>query len=88
MIRGQGWRLAVEAETVIRDVQAIERKLTLKFRDGGADHVTLLVADTRRNREAIASAPAAFADLPLRNRQVLRNLEAGRDPGASGLVIL
>ena len=88
MIRGQGWQLAVEAETVIHDVQALERKLTLKFRDGGADHVTLLVADTRRNREAIASAPAAFADLPLRNRQVLRNLEAGRDPGASGLVIL
>lgn len=88
MIRGQGWQLAVEAETVIHDVQALERKLTLKFRDGGADHVALLVADTRRNREAIASAPAAFADLPLRNRQVLRNLEAGRDPGASGLVIL
>ncbi len=88
MIRGPGWQLAVEAETVIHDVQALERKLTLKFRDGGADHVTLLVADTRRNREAIASAPAAFADLPLRNRQVLRNLEAGRDPGASGLVIL
>jgi hypothetical protein len=48
----------------------------------------LLVADTRRNRIAISSAPAAFASLPLRNRHVLNDLEAGRNPGASGLIIL
>lgn len=88
MIGGEDWRLAVEAESVIHDVQALERKLALKARDGGVDHVVLLVADTRRNRTAIAAAPAAFADLPLRNRQVLRDLAAGRDPGRSGLVIL
>jgi hypothetical protein len=88
MIGGSGWRVAVEAETVVHDTQALERKLALKTRDGGVDHVLLLVADTRRNRIAIASAPAAFTGLQLRNRQVLRDLEAGRDPGASGLVIL
>lgn len=88
MIGGEDWRLAVEAESVIHDVQALERKLALKARDGGVDHVVLLVADTRRNRTAIAAAPAAFADLPRGNRQVLRALAAGRDPGKGGLVIL
>jgi hypothetical protein len=88
VIRGRGWRLPVEAETVVTDVQALERKLALKVRDGGADHVLLAVADTRRNRRSLASAPAAFASLPLRSGQVLRRLRDGEDPGASGLVIV
>jgi transcriptional regulator with XRE-family HTH domain len=88
MIRGSGWRLPVEAETVVTDVQALERKLALKVRDGGVTHVLLAVADTRRNRRSLASAPASFASLPLRSGQVLRHLRAGTDPGASGLVIV
>jgi hypothetical protein len=52
------------------------------------DHVILLVADTIRNRRALASAPAAFADLPLRTREILAALRAGREPAASGIVIL
>lgn len=88
VIRGDKWRLAVEAETVLDDLQALERRLALKRRDGAVDHVLLLVADTRRNRRALASAPAAFAELPLRTRAILRALAAGADPGASGIVIL
>lgn len=78
----------MEAETVVTDIQALERKLALKVRDGEADRVILVVADTRRNRRALASAPGAFAGLPLRAGQVLRPLRDGEDPGASGLVIL
>jgi len=88
VIRGPGWRLPVEAETVLDDLQVLERRLALKQRDGAADHVILLVADTRRNRRALAAAPGAFAALPLRTRDVLRALGAGRDPGGSGIVIL
>jgi hypothetical protein len=88
LIRGPDWRLAVEAETVLDDIQALERRLALKRRDGEVDHVILLVADTRRNRRALASATAAFADLPMRTREILAALRDGRDPGASGLVIL
>ena len=88
VIRGAGWHLPVDAETALDDLQALERRLALKQRDGGADHVILLVADTRRNRRALASAPAAFATLPLRTRDVLRALGEGRDPGGSGIVIL
>lgn len=88
MIRGTDWRLPVDAETVLDDIQATERRLALKRRDGGVDHVILLVADTPRNRRALAAAPGAFADLPLRTREVLVALRDGRHPGASGIVIL
>src|SRR4029450_9470554 len=57
------WRLGIEAETVIDDTQALDRKIALKVRDGGVDRVLLLVTDTPRNRRALAAAGAAFADL-------------------------
>jgi len=88
MIRGTDWRLPVEAETALDDIQATERRLTLKRRDGEADHVILLVADTRRNRRALAAAPGAFAELPLRTREILADLARGTHPGGSGIVIL
>lgn len=88
IIGGPGWSVAVEAETVLDDLQALERRLALKRRDGGVDHLILLVADTRRNRRALAAAPGAFADLPLRTRTVLGALARGEDPGAGGIVIL
>lgn len=88
VIRGDGWRIAVEAETVLDDLQAVERRLALKRRDGGIDHVILLVADTRRNRRALTSTPGAFADLPMRTREILGALGRGVHPGGSGMVIL
>jgi transcriptional regulator with XRE-family HTH domain len=88
MIRGADWCLAVEAETVLDDLQALERRLNLKRRDGGVDHVILLVADPRRNRRALASAPAAFTDLRVSPRNVLRALREGRDPGTSAVIVL
>jgi transcriptional regulator with XRE-family HTH domain len=88
LIRGPAWRIGVEAETVLDDVQAVERRLALKARDGEVDRVILLVADTKRNRRAMVAAPAAFGDLPLRTRTILAALRDGRDPGQSGIVIL
>jgi hypothetical protein len=82
------WRAGVEAETVIEDTQALDRKLALKMRDGAVDHLILLVADTPRNRRALAATTAAFADLPLRARELLRSLRAGEEPRASGIVVL
>jgi transcriptional regulator with XRE-family HTH domain len=82
------WRVGVEAETVIADAQALERRVSLKQRDGAVDHVILLVADTPRNRRALAAAPAAFYDFPLDSRQILSALAGCRDPGGSGIVLL
>ena len=88
LAQGRGWRIAVEAETVLADLQALERKLRRKQRDGGMDVLILLVADTRRNRLALASAPASFAEFNRDARATLRALRAGVSPGRSGIVFL
>jgi len=88
VIAGPGWRIAVEAETVLADIQAVERRLELKRRDGGVDHLILLVADTPRNRRARAAASALFAGLTGATRDVLRALRSGRDPGTSATLFL
>jgi hypothetical protein len=87
-IRGAGWGLPVDAETVLDDVQAVERRVTRKQRDGAADHVLVLVADTRRNRRALAAAPAAFGGFSRDARAVLRALRQGRDPGTSAVILV
>lgn len=88
MIRAEDWRLAVEAETVLEDIQAVERRVALKQRDGHLDHVLLLVADTRRNRRALVAAPAAFPGFSRDARGLLRDLGRGVDPGTSAILLL
>ena len=88
VIRGSGWAAPVEAETILDDLQALERRLNLKRRDGGMDHVILVVADTRRNRRALLSAPAAFPGFDRNARHVLRALARGAPPDASAVLIL
>ena len=88
LIKGHGWRLVVEAETVLDDLQALERRLRRKQRDGGVDVLILLVADTRRNRRAIEAAPASFAGFSRDARATLHALRAGIHPGRSAIVLL
>lgn len=87
-IRGDGWVIAVEAETVLDDLQAVERRIALKRRDGRMTDVIVLVAATRRNRRALAAAPNAFPDLSRDARAVLRELALGRCPGIGAIVLL
>jgi transcriptional regulator with XRE-family HTH domain len=89
VVSGPGWNVAVEAETRLTDVQAVTRRLELKRRDGGIDHVILLVADTRANREALRAARKALESaFPLKAATILGALRTGTDPGGSGIVIL
>ena len=88
VIRGDGWTIGVEAETVLDDLQAVERRLGRKQRDGDVDLVILLVAETRRNRAALRASGAAFAGLSRDARVVLMALGAGRRPGSSALLVL
>ena len=48
--------LHTEAETRLYDAQGQLRRIALKARDGGADVLLLVVADTPRNRTAVRSA--------------------------------
>lgn len=88
MILGGMWATAVDAETVLDDLQSVERRVALKQRDSGSPYVILLVSDTRRNRRALRAAPGAFAGYSRDARAVLRALRRGEDPGTSAIVCL
>jgi transcriptional regulator with XRE-family HTH domain len=89
MLRGPSWRYGVEGETGPRDGQALGRRLELKRRDGGVDGIILVLPATRRSREFLAAAgPLLRTNLPLDGRVILKRLEAGLDPGGSGIVLV
>jgi transcriptional regulator with XRE-family HTH domain len=82
-------RGAVEAETRPVDVQALDRRLALKERDGGAEWLILLLADTRHNRALLAGPGSVMgARFRLEGRRALELLGAGVDPGANAIVML
>ena len=79
----------VEAETRLRDLQALERRSLLKLRDSGFDRMILLVSDTPHNRGVLDLHRASLrASFPLDTRAVLAALRQGRAPSASGIVVL
>ena len=79
----------VEAEARLSDVQALERRVALKRRDGHVDVLILLVSDTAHNRAVLGMHREAFRDsFPLDTRQVMASIGAGRTPSASGIVVL
>ena len=87
VISGPGWSMPVEAETRIRDVQALLRKLALKQRDAGADQILLLLADTRHNRSVLRLYADEFAAFPADRRAARAALASGRSPGTSCLLL-
>jgi hypothetical protein len=89
IIEGPGWWRPVEAETRLRDLQALQRRLRLKCRDAGVSAVILLVADTRHNRQVLRTNADALAELcPTSSRQLLTTLRTGRPPARGGVLIL
>jgi transcriptional regulator with XRE-family HTH domain len=87
-VAGDGWRAFVDAESVLDDLQALDRRLALKARDGQAALVLLVVADTKRNRTALRGAPTAFGHLNRSSRTVLRALARGQGPPGSAILVL
>lgn len=80
---------AIEAETRLGDVQAMQRRIGLKQRDGGMSRVVILIAATDANRRALATSRAALrTDYPLDTREVIAALTEGRQPPANGIVVL
>ena len=88
LIEGRGWRVPVEAETRLRDVQALTRRIGLKQRDDRTDVVILLVADTRHNRHVLRLAALDLAaTFPVSGRAALKTLSEGRQPSGSAIVL-
>jgi transcriptional regulator with XRE-family HTH domain len=89
VVGGPGWRVPVDAETRLRDVQAFARREALKRRDDGAETMILLVADTRHNRQVIRLAKADLVgDFPIIGAAVLAAICKGERPAGSGILFL
>lgn len=89
VVTGQDWRIGVEAETHPDDRQALERKIALKARDGGATGVVLLLARTIANREFVQLHEEALRRrFPVTQREAMAALKAGRCPPGDALVLL
>jgi transcriptional regulator with XRE-family HTH domain len=89
LVRLEDRRAGCEAETHLADLQALERKLALKLRDGAVDMLILVVADTEHNRAVLDRHRGSLRELlPLDGPDIRRALRAGRLPMASGLITL
>lgn len=83
------WRVGVEAETRPNDLQALDRRLALKERDGGANWMVLLLLGSRHNRELLAAHGSVLRlRFPLEGRRALELLAAGAPLGQNALIVL
>jgi transcriptional regulator with XRE-family HTH domain len=89
VIRGASWRAGVEAETRPNDLQALDRKLALKERDGEADWLILLLLASRHNRALLMEHGSVLrARFPLDARRALERLGTGAPLGGNALILL
>jgi transcriptional regulator with XRE-family HTH domain len=84
------WRLGVEAETRVADLQELQRRIQLKLRDDPTTSgAILLLADTRHNRLVVrANREALGSDFPIDGTAALEAIGSGRLPGGSSVVLL
>jgi hypothetical protein len=88
-VDGHGIRVRIDAETHVGDLQAVERRVALKQRDGRESCVLLLLADTRHHRRLLAAVGEGLrAAYPVPQRAALAALRAGRSPGGNALILL
>ena len=79
----------VEAFTRLANAQSQLRAVSLKSRDLNLPRVVVVLRASVSNRRALGEAAQVMvAEFPLGTRTVLRALQAGRDPGANGIVML
>lgn len=89
VIEGAGWRVGVEAETGLSDLQALERRIALKQRDGDVVAVLLVVNDTAHNRRIVADAGARLREqFPGTAHMAFRLLAAGEPPAKNTILVL
>ena len=89
VLRGLAVSIGVDAETRLRDIQALDRRVMLKLRDSGLDRVIILVAPTRTNRMTLREMGDSLrANYPISSRQALDALVNGQDPGGNAILVL
>jgi hypothetical protein len=89
IVLGGSPSVAVDAETRVHDIQAVQRRIELKLRDSGLERMVLLVAGTHHNRRVIREHRATLrTTLPLDTAETMASLRSGRAPPSNGIVLL
>lgn len=89
MLRLTDFRLGVEAETRIRDLQALVRRMRERATDGGADALLLILSDSGHNRGLVADLRTALGDdFRTPPNALLQALRSGGRLTSSGVVLL
>lgn len=89
MILAPDWRMGVEAEMAPRDIQALDRRLSLKQRDANVAEIVLLLPPTRHNRSLLRAHGEILSQrFPIPGGRALELLGAGAPPGGSAMIVL
>jgi len=89
VLRLRDVRVGVEAETRIHDLQALMRKLRGRERDGGVDHILVVLSDTAHNRRLVGQLRDALGDrYATPARPVLSALRSGRPVPGSAVILI
>jgi len=79
----------VDAETHLHDVQDLQRRTELKWRDSGVAIVVLVIASNHHNRRVLHEhRPALASTFPYDSGLTLRALRTGMAPAGNGIIIL
>lgn len=89
LLRCGGVLIGVEAVTRVRDLQALVRHIRLRERDGGVDHVVLLLSDSAHNRAMLSQLVDALGPrFTTSRREIIAALRAGRPIPGSGVMLM
>jgi len=81
--------VGVELETRIRDVQWLTRRMRDRERDGGTDHVLLVLSASAHNRRVLPELLEALGpEFETSARAVLKSLREGRPIPGSAVILL
>jgi transcriptional regulator with XRE-family HTH domain len=81
--------MGIEAETRLTDLQAVQRRITLKCRDREVGQAVLLLAGTRTNRVMIRTFETSIRNaFPIPGRVALRALREGQLSSGSALILV
>lgn len=89
ILRLPDFRLGVEAETRIRDMQALIRRMRERAREGGADELLLVLSDSGHHRALASDLRGAFGEgFGERQPVLLRALRSGAPLSSSGVILI
>ena len=86
---GSSFRVGVEAETRVRDIQELVRRIRQRELHGGVDVILIVLSDTAHNRALADDLRDALGDRYCATQgDLMEGLRAGRPLKSSGVILL